>query len=111
MPRPKEHTQHIFDDLDKNPEAGSYGYLSLMFEVFRDIADIRNELCMTQHELAKKARMDQATLAKIEAGKANPTLYQLVKIAHAFGGKLRFRKMSKKEIDALSGVDMESFVE
>lgn len=111
MPRPKIHTDLIFADLEKTEWKGSYGYLSQMFRVFALIASIRNEKRMTQQELAKKSGVPRPTIARIEAGRANPTLYQLVRIASALNLKISFVDMTKEEIEELKDADLEGYRE
>ena len=90
MPAPKKYTQFIFDGIDSPNNSNPHGFLSLMFEVFKEMALIRNKKRLSQHDLAKKCGIAQATIAKIEAGRGNPTLLQLTKIAHALGQKITF---------------------
>ena len=111
MPRPKESTQFIFDDLERTKNTGSYGYVSQMFRIFRAIALIRQDRGISQHDLAKLTEIPQSTIAKIESGKTNPSLFQLVKIAHALGTRIRFQELSEEEKAATKDVDMGSFVE
>lgn len=49
-----------------------------------DISEYREELGLTQRELAQKAGTTQAHIARIEQGDANPTLKTLVRLAAAF---------------------------
>jgi len=88
---PKKYTQEIFDDLVKNKTDPSYGDLSLVFEIFRDLTDIRNNIaCMSQNDLARKSGIAQSSIARIESGRANPTLMQLVKLARGLDHKIKF---------------------
>ncbi len=47
------------------------------------IADRRNELEMSQRELSRTSKIPQAEISKIEAGKGNPTVSTLQRIANA----------------------------
>lgn len=49
----------------------------------REIRKIRKELGITQEELAKKAGVTQAYIAKLEAGKVDPRLSTLNRILQA----------------------------
>ena len=90
MPAEKKYTQFIFDDIRDPIKAEPYGYLGLAFELFADLTKIRNSKLLTQHEVAQKADITQPTLARIEAGRANPSLSQLIKIACALDHKITF---------------------
>lgn len=55
----------------------------------KNIQRIRKEKSMTQDELARKADMPYATLAKIESGMVkNPTIMTLIKLARVLGVKV-----------------------
>ena len=47
------------------------------------IRRIRKERKLTQEQLAELAKVDPKSIVEIEAGKRNPTLRMLNKIAHA----------------------------
>ena len=90
MPAPKKHTQFIFDDLEDPHKSDRYGYLGLVYEVFKRLAEIRVQKKLSQHDLAQKSGIAQPTIARIEAGRANPTLMQLVKIAKGLRHRISF---------------------
>lgn len=52
----------------------------------------RRQAHLTQTEVAKKAGMTQSSLARIETGRANPTLTTLLRIAHALEFRLNLLK-------------------
>lgn len=55
----------------------------------KNIQRIRKEKKLTQDELARKADMPYATLAKIESGMVkNPTIMTLIKLAKVLGVKV-----------------------
>lgn len=56
------------------------------------IQEIRNELKMTQSQLAEKAGMTQGNIARIEAGRYSTRLDTLSKIAEALGRSVDFIK-------------------
>lgn len=66
-----EHGKHIYTIIsDLNILLGEH------------IADRRNELEMSQRELARESNIPQAEISKIEAGKGNPTITTIQKIAN-----------------------------
>jgi DNA-binding XRE family transcriptional regulator len=89
MPAPKKHTQFIFDDIEDPRKAAPYGFLGMQFEIFKNLAEIRIRKGLTQHDLAKKSDVPQPTIARIEAGRANPNLMLLIKISHALDHKIK----------------------
>jgi DNA-binding XRE family transcriptional regulator len=86
---PKKYTDFIFDDLETSKEGGSFGYLSLMFEVFSTLTKAREEKRWSQNDLAKESGLTQPVIARIESGRANPSLSQLVKLCHNLGIKIK----------------------
>jgi predicted transcriptional regulator len=65
----------------------------------RDIRKIRKELGITQEELAKKAGVTQAYIAKLEAGKVDPRLSTLNRILQAL---LECKRARPKARDVMS---------
>ena len=60
-------------------------------EIRMQIIKARNDLSMTQKELAAKAGLTQANVSKIEKGLSHPTLETLVKLSNALGRRLVVR--------------------
>lgn len=113
MPRSKI-TQFIFDnakkvDLDRKwgrQTPATYGYLYLTYSVYKAITERRDKLRMTQLDLAKKSGIAQPTIARIEAGRANPSIKQLVKIFHALKVALKLEPMSDDDIKYFEKFDL-----
>ncbi len=63
------------------------------------IKRIRKELGITQEELAKKAGVTQAYIAKLEAGKVDPRLSTFNRILQALSG---YKKAKRKASDVMS---------
>ena len=60
-----------------------------IFEEIRDaICELRDELSLTQKELAELSGLTQSNICKIERGVCHPTIESLKKIADATGRKL-----------------------
>lgn len=58
-------------------------------ELIQTIKDRRDVLGITQADLAELAGISLRTLTKLEAGKGNPTMETLMKIADVLGLELR----------------------
>lgn len=92
----KKFTQFIFDDIKDQYNKKEYGDLGRMYQFFAEMTEIRwQKRRLTQHQLAEKTGISQSAIAKIEAGRGNPTLAQLVKIAEALNCKLIFEDLDK----------------
>ncbi len=53
-----------------------------------NIKKTRRKIGMSQEDLAEKAKMDPKSIVQIEAGKRNPTLKTIKKIASSLNAKL-----------------------
>lgn len=90
----KKYTQPIFDSILSLENAKSpfwrnvHGDFGRTYKLFAEITLIRKQKSMTQKQLAKMAGITQPALARIEAGRANPTLIQVVKIIRALDCEL-----------------------
>jgi DNA-binding XRE family transcriptional regulator len=62
------------------------------FRVGRQIAEARRARRLTQRQVAKIARIDQADISNIERGAANPTLNTLSAVASAVGMRIELTK-------------------
>jgi DNA-binding XRE family transcriptional regulator len=60
-------------------------------KIITDLLILRYKAGMSQHDLAVKLGVSQSTLARIEAGRGNPTLKTLQKIAMALNAEVRMR--------------------
>lgn len=76
----KKYTQEVFDAIEDPAKREYFLSVTPLFDVFAVISKLRKEKGLTQQELAEKAQIPQPTLARIEAGRANPTLDLLLKI-------------------------------
>jgi predicted transcriptional regulator len=69
-----------------------------MFPRLEEIKLIRKKLDLTQNELAKKAEISQSLIAKIEAGKIDPTYTKAKKIFETLNTLSTKRKVKAKDI-------------
>ena len=111
LPSIEKETKFIFDNLESSKNPNSFGYLSLMFQVFKVLAESREQKRLSQRDLAKKSGIHYSVIARIESGRGNPTLLQLIRIAHALDMKIKFETMTKKELEDWKDVDMEGYME
>lgn len=79
-------TTSIYDDgelvdIVETPLTQKIGFL---------LAKTRDDMNVTQVELAKRSHIDQADISKIERGIGNPTLVKINKLFKALGKKLSF---------------------
>lgn len=58
-------------------------------EVARTLADLRATRRITQQELGRRANVQQAEVSRILAGRSDPRVSTLRKLAHAMGAELR----------------------
>lgn len=70
-------------------------------ELLRALARRREELGLSQTEVAARMGTSQSTLARLEQGDANPTLATVARLAKALGKKIEWQlideDMPKKE--------------
>ena len=59
------------------------------YELARELIKARLAKKLTQAELAEKAGVKQAYIARLESGTANPTVDSLGKVADALGKRLK----------------------
>ncbi|MFH1725390.1 MAG: helix-turn-helix transcriptional regulator [Elusimicrobiota bacterium] len=69
----------------------AYDALGPEVEFAVQLAKTREKMRLTQKQLAKKARVDQGDISKIENGKQNITLGMMVKLASAVNRKVEIR--------------------
>lgn len=61
------------------------------YQLARSLIAARIKKRMTQAEIAKKAKTNQASISRLETGVAKPSMSFLQRIAVALGGKLMIR--------------------
>ena len=66
-----------------NPSGRRPAAAYILASIARDIAADRKSAGLTQHQLARRARIRQETLSRIESGKHTPTMKTLKKIDRA----------------------------
>jgi len=71
--------------------AEEYETLRPRYEIISAIIEARVKKGLTQEELAKKVGTKQSAIARLESGRANPSVSFLEKLASALGTKLRIQ--------------------
>ena len=84
--------KELLNDLEVKKE---YDKLGPEYEIISQLVKARNELHLTQAELAKIAGTDQAHISRLERGNYNPSLKFLKKIAEGLGKELHISFVSK----------------
>ena len=76
-------------NLLKDPEVKTeYDALEPRYQAIRQIIQARNDLHITQAELAKRIGTSKSNISRLESGNYNPSLDMLTKIAKALGKNL-----------------------
>ena len=78
----KDFKKELLSDPDVREE---YDALEAEFALIESLISARLAKKMTQAELAKKAGLKQAAVARLEGGESNPTFNTLSKVAKALG--------------------------
>ena len=82
----KENKNRIKFELSNN--ATQIGLMldnSLQIKLGKRIQKLRDSVGMSQQELAAKCNFEKSNMSRLEAGRVNPTLSTLEKIANAIG--------------------------
>lgn len=83
-----------------------YEALKPEFDAARVLIALRQQLQMTQRELAAKAGIKQPQLARLESGKQSPRLETLVEIAASVGYQLEIKLVPiQPQQSSLQGVE------
>lgn len=73
----------------KNPELkAAYEALEPEYQMARLMIEARLAKKLTQEQLARKAGVNQATIARLESGTNNPTIATVTRVASALGKEL-----------------------
>ena len=81
--------QHLLKDALADPSfKREYDKLEPEYQLTAALIKARLASNLTQDELAKKAGVNQATIARIEGGANNPTVHTLTRVATALGKKI-----------------------
>ena len=76
-------------ELLKNPEIKrEYDELKSLYEIKGQLIELRNQLGISQKELAELVGTKQSAISRLESGSYNPSIEFLGKVAHALGGRL-----------------------
>jgi ribosome-binding protein aMBF1 (putative translation factor) len=80
----------FFDEQMKDPEIkAAYDALEPEFEIVRAMINARNDLGLTQKQLASRTGITQSDISKLENANANPSLQTLKRLAEGMGMRLK----------------------
>lgn len=88
-------TEYKKNKLQNEEFKKAYDELEPEYEIIRAVINARNELHLSQAELAKKAGTDQSHISRLENGNYNPSLKFLKKIAEGLGKELHISFVAK----------------
>ena len=66
-----------------------YDAMEPEFQLILALLELRNELNLTQQDLADRTGINRSDISKIEHGNANPSLKTMKRLAAAMGKKVR----------------------
>ena len=81
----REHLKEMMEDEDFRKE---YETLQPQYEVVQQIISAREELHITQKDLAERTGIRQSNISRLERGNYNPSVEFLRKIAKGLGKEL-----------------------
>lgn len=88
----KEYRENLLKDQQQQIELQKN---ELHYNLVREIIKYRRERNLTQKELAEIIGTKQSAISRLEAGKMNPTIDFLMKVANALNVKLEFKFHSR----------------
>ncbi len=84
--------KYLKERIKKDKEFGKiWEEETIKREVVKSIIDLRIKEGLTQKSLAERLDTSQSSIARLESGKANPTLDFLVKLGKALNKRLELR--------------------
>jgi DNA-binding XRE family transcriptional regulator len=82
--------EELFAEWRKDPRyAREYGALEEEFALAGVLIDARSKAKLTQGDVARRMRTSQQTVARLEGGRANPSVNTLRRFAKATGTRLK----------------------
>lgn len=82
------------DDIEQ--QAAEY---NIYEEIAEQLLRARNEIGISQKELAKRSGLTQANISKIESGISHPTIDSIRKIADGLGKRMVFRLVEQEDLN------------
>ena len=79
---------YLADALQDPETRAEFESLEPLYQVKRQLTELRLRENLTQAELAARIGMSQSALARLENGQTSPTLKSLQRIAHGLGKTL-----------------------
>lgn len=87
--------QDTVEKLKDNPSyVAAYDALDAEFTLARDLIKARLACGLTQAELAERMKTSQSAIARLESGKAKPSLRSIERFAEAVGATVKIQVVS-----------------
>lgn len=84
----KNFNDYLQENLQDPEFKKEYEALNANYEIVRQIIKARNELNLTQQQLAEKIGVRQSNISRLESGNNNPSVELLKKVAFGLGKQL-----------------------
>lgn len=81
--------QFTKEELKEAEKRLNYHQTVKSYKIVQNLKRIREELGLTQQQVADKAKINRSIVAKVESGQRNATLNTLMKLAEAMGKELK----------------------
>lgn len=83
------------NDIEKDFTLEEKKYTKLRNSFLKDLYKLRKEKNLTQKDLEKMTAIKQSTIAKIEKGRINPSLNNILKLVIAMGKTIKIEEENK----------------
>ncbi|OUO41173.1 hypothetical protein B5F82_02060 [Megamonas hypermegale] len=83
------------NDIEKEFTLEEKKYTKLRNSFLKDLYKLRKEKNLTQKDLEKMTAIKQSTIAKIEKGRINPSLNNILKLVIAMGKTIKIEEENK----------------
>ena len=83
------------NDIEKEFTLEEKKYTKLRNSFLKDLYKLRKEKNLTQKDLEKMTAIKQSTIAKIEKGRINPRLNNILKLVIAMGKTIKIEEENK----------------
>lgn len=75
-----------------------YEALESLYEIKSQLIELRNQMGISQKELAEMVGTKQSAISRLESGTYNPSIEFLGRVAHALGGRLEISIVRDQDV-------------